>query len=98
MIRPAGLVVRVERRQRVLLVPGKTHLPREIAPCGIDAERRIEGDVPLLEILQELLPLLAVRRDEVPLPRDLAKAILLVVVVLSDGIGLDRRTVDRKST
>src|SRR5205085_72315 len=72
MIRPARLVVRVQRRQRVLLMPGEIHLPREVTARAVDAERRVEGDVPFLQVFQELLPLVTVWRDEIPLPRDLS--------------------------
>ena len=71
-------------------MPREIHLAGEIAAGAVNAECRVERDVAFLQILEELIPLLAVWLDEIPLPSHLAKAILLVVVVHVDRIRLDR--------
>ena len=58
-------------------------------PGEIRDHRRVERDVALLELLEQRVPLLAARLHERPLPRHLAEAILLVVVVHVDGPRLD---------
>ena len=85
MVRAARLVVCVERGKRVFLVPGQVHLSREIAASTVDAERRVERDVTLLEILQKLIPLLAVRLDQIPLPGHLAEAVEHRLVAAAEG-------------
>jgi hypothetical protein len=70
-------------------MPGFVHALRNVASGQIRGHRRIERDVALLEALEQLIPLLAVRRDEIPLARDLTEPVFLVVVIHVDGPRLD---------
>ena len=82
MILPVRLVELPQRRQRVGLVPRRVHLVVHIPARLVGGHRGIEGDVEGEHLLEEGVPLgAAALVDQVPLPRDLAEAVLLVVVV-----------------
>ena len=72
-------------RQRVFLVPVCIPYAHHVATCRIDTKGRIQREAELLEFSQQCIPFFrALTGNQIPLPRNLAETMLLVVVVHVD--------------